>query len=307
MRFNARFIAFSLVSASSFAIETPDALLERVIRRPGNYSQNCDIPDPVSARVPFPIYRLIADREILLDDARLFELRARRNEVIPVLVARLSELDLSKPIPPNGSLKSKGETDEIENSGINPRGLSGVLYEIILGLDAVETLPELLRIEEQLRGLLAASEANAAVSPPPVAVDGYFPAPRGKDALSKRDAQLHEGRVIQRELLSVMLQLLRRQGFQPVLDSPFEKTYAAALKKRAREEDLRDFKTPADALAAGKTWMRFDTILHLPIGHIRPPLSVPFSAEVRNSVRGFATDFIAAVPREKWKWDSTAR
>jgi hypothetical protein len=303
MRINAALAALFLAVAPVIAAETADtgeALVDRLIRSPGEFDQMCDAPPPLDPKVPLPIYALVADRDIHLSKENLAELRKHRAEVVPVLQKRLAVFDFTKP-PKPVSNKRVFKDDSVEVSGINPRQLSGLLYEMILGLDAVEVLPDLLRLEEQLRSLLEKADQDKKNAVPPVELDGYVTMPSGSKTLTKRDQAMSRARVVQRELLSVMLQLLRNQKYQPLLDSEMEKTYAKAIKQRAQEDDLKDIKTPEDAKAKGDDWVQFDVIYGVPLAYLGKQLAVPFSADLRNTIRGYATDFTKSVPPEQWK------
>jgi hypothetical protein len=280
---------------------TPDQLVDSVVRAPGEFSQMCDSPPPVPAKLPLYIYGMVRDRELALDPEQINALHARRAEVVPVLVARLKAIDLSKPGKPIGEMKFKPNDEIVENSGLNPRALSGPFFEMIVQLDAVEALPELLRLEEQMRSLLAAADADPKKAVPSVPMDGTLVPPQGDAKLSKRDEKMLEGRAVQRELLSLMLQLLRRQRYAPLLESNLEATYAAAIKARAQKEDLASIKTPADAKAQQMEYIKFDPILGVPLGYFEKPITVPFTPESRNQVRGFVTDFLKNVPAKDWK------
>ncbi len=301
-------IALALLAASAFAREpSADDLIDRITKRPGDYSQLCDASDPIGPNVQLPLYSLLAFREVHLGEQDLATLRARRKEVVPALVRRLAAINLSKPMPQTGEVKLKtpdpkkpDEGEIVTDSGINPRALNGLLFEMLISLDAVEALPELLRLEDQIRDLLAASDSNPKLAPPPVQLDGFVRFPDGARKLSKRDELMAKGRVMQRELLSVMLQLLRRQKFAPLLASDIEKTYGDLLKARAQQEDLREFKSLADAKAKGEDWVRFDPIYHVPIGYLHPQPTLPFTPELRSQARGFAKQFIDTVPRDRW-------
>ncbi len=280
------------------APETATQLVDRMIMAPGEFDQMCDAPDPIDPKLPLPIYKLVADRDVHLSPENIEELKKRRAEVVQVLVKRLAAYDFTNQ-PKMPPVKRKYREDMIEVSGINPRQLSGLLYEMIVGLDAVETLPELLRLEEQLRSLIAKASENKKVTPPVVYMDGYVTMPRGKDVLSTRDQALSKGRVVQRELLSVMLQLLRGQKFAPLIESDIEKTYGIALKALvAEDEDLKDIKTPEDAKAKGKEWLKFDPIHNVPQTYFREQPSLPFSAETRNLVRGLVEQYLKTAPKK---------
>lgn len=289
-----------LAVAPVLAAETGDALVDRIIKKPGEFDQMCDAPLPIDPKVPMPVYTLVADRDVHLSKENLELLRSRRADVVPVLKKRLAAFDFTKP-PKAVSAKRVFKEDEVEVSGINPRQLSGLLYEMIIGLNAVEVLPDLLRIEEQLRSLLEKADENKKVEVPKVDFDGMLTPLPPEKALSKRDQAMNRGRIVQRELLSVMAQLLRSQKFQPILDSDLEKEYAKAIKARAQEEDLKDIKTPADAKAKGDDSVEFDPVYGIPVGFLNHPLNIPFSADVRNAIRGYAEQFIKTVPKEQWK------
>ncbi len=300
MRIHTALAALFLAVAPVVAAETGEALVDRLIRSPGEFDQMCDAPPPLDPKVPLPIYALVADRDVHLSKENLAELRQRRAEVVPVLQKRLAAFDFTKP-PKAVSAKRVFKDDQVEVSGINPRQLSGLFYEMILGLDAVEVLPDLLRIEEQLRSLLEKADQDKKNEVPKVELDGMLTMPMDNKALSKRDQAMSRARVVQRELLSVMLQLLRNQRYQPLLDSEMEKSYAKAIKARAQEEDLKDIKTPEDAKAKGDEYLQFDVIYGVPLAYLDKPPKVPFSGDVRNTIRGYVTDFTKSVPKEQWK------
>ena len=296
----------ALALTAAHAAEAPrlsaEKLVDSVIVQPGVYDQMCGMPDALPAKLPLYVYGMVADRELHVSDAQLAALHARRAEVMPVLVARLKAMDLSKAPPPIGQVKfKKGEDEAVAVSGLSARTLTGPLYEMLTGLDAVETLPELLRLEEQMRGLLAAAEADPKLPPPAVTLDGMLVPPKGKTQLAKRDVKMLQARAVQRELLSVMLQLLRAQRYAPLMASDLETAYATALKARAQEEDLRAIKTAADAKAKDAGYIKFDPVYNVPIGYIRKPVAVPFTPESRNAVRGMVEEFLKTVPPAQWK------
>lgn len=294
-------LAITAAHAADKPALSPEKLVDSVIVQPGNYDQMCDSPPPVEVKLPLYVYGMVRDRDMHPSDAQLADLRARRAEVVPVLMARLKAIDFSKPGRPLGQVKFKKDDEAVAVSGLNPHALSGTFYDMLTGLDAVEALPELLRLEEQIRALIAAAEANPKLPPPAVPMDGVLVPPAGKTKLSKRDVKMLEARAVQRELLSVMLSLLRGQRFAPLMASEFETTYATALKARAQEEDLRAIKTPADAKAKDAGDIRFDPVYNVPIGYMTKLVAVPFTPESRNAVRGLVEEFLKTVPPAQWK------
>jgi hypothetical protein len=301
-------IALGLLATSLVAGEpAADKLIDGVIKAPGDFWQMCGDPSSLNPKVNLPFYRFIAYRTLHVGPANTTLLRTHRAEVAPALTRRLASIDLSQPAraakemvfrPLFRDMVPSG--DAVEDSGMDPHSLNGVVLEIIILLDAVETLPELLRLEDHLHQLLTAAEADPKLAVPAVLRDGCIVYPTGKKSLSKRDRELTAGRVVQRELLSVMLQLMRRQRFEPLVASSIEKTYGKLLKKRAKEEDLADIKTPEDAKKPGNEWVRFDPIHHVPIGGLSEETAMPFSSKLRAEIRELAKKFTATVPREKW-------
>jgi hypothetical protein len=237
----------------------PDDYLQQVLMTPGDYRQICS-GTVISGNVPLPVYGQYVRRAFHLSDANLALLKAKRPEMIVALKKQL------------------------ENS--TAEALSDPLYESLVGIDAIETLPVLLRLEERLAAEVAKGSAQHR--------DWFH------GSLSAEDSHYWNVLVAQREVLSVMLQLLRGQRYQPLLDSEFEKVYAAKIKDPASQEGMRDFKTPADAKAKNATWLRFDPIYHIPVSKSAPPPEMPFTPEVRAQVRGLAEQFLQTVPPEKW-------
>jgi hypothetical protein len=108
--------------------------------------------------------------------------------------------------------------------------------EIVLALNAVETLPELLRLEADLDFRLKTAEQDGGASLPvldaagPVFMTGVDSA---SQTFSRRE-RTFVSRIFQRELLSVMAALLRQERFQSLLDSELERSYLKYLKRRRK-------------------------------------------------------------------------
>jgi hypothetical protein len=217
-----------------------------------------------------------------------------------VLQLRLADIDATKPTLPPGDMKFADE-EKVTVSGINPRQFSSLMMEMIVALDAVETLPELLRIETQYHNLIVAAQAEPKFKLPVLQLDGCFTEPASKHSLTKRDKEILPFQLMQRQILSIISRLLRRQQFQPLLETGFEKTYATAIKARAQQQDLRSVKTLEDAKAQEKTWVRFDPVYNIPLGYIEDYPAVEFNAKLREQIRGIAEEFVKTVPRDQWK------
>lgn len=268
------FMLAPFVSAADAPPPSAASPLQHVLAEPGQYSQMCSGTLMIHA-VPLPIYGFVSPGEFHLSAENLAKLRTRRAEVIPALNEHLAKIQV----------RIEGAT-EVPKGGVivttnTPDQLGTPLYEIVLGLDAVETLPALLRLEEQIDGQLAKEATTAATG-----------------SLNPRQISAWRAKAAQRDVLSLMLQLLRGQRYQPLLDSAFEKIYADALKAEAKTKGPK-VKTPAEAKAL-KMNVRFDPIYHLPSNTHHQKLEVPFTPEVRATVRGLAGEFLKTVPPEKW-------
>jgi hypothetical protein len=248
--------AVSGETASSGVVDKEEGFLQQVLRNPGNYRQICGFA-VASYNVPLPIYGSAIQSELHLSDVNLAALKARRTEIIPALNKYLEE--------------------------VTPSQFTVPLAEVIVGLDAVETLPALLRVDKGFTAWLAKMA--------PLPADGNF---------TKQSLESWRATIAEREVLSVVLQLLRGQKFQPLLDSEFEKIYATAIKERAGKEDLREIKTPADAAAKNMKWLKFDPIYQVPLGYLDRTTEVEVTPQLRAQVRGLAEQFMKTVPPEKW-------
>lgn len=268
-----------------------EQLLADTIKSPGSYSQMCDPPPQISPKIPLPLFEKALLRDFYVSGERLDALKARRDEIIPALKKLLVSIDPGEAGPAKGRLIKSApgeESGEVLSSGVSPRQLSGLLLGIVADLEVVEVLPELLGLEERLRAALERADNDPKAITPSVADDGSFSL-KGNPKLSKREKEMVRGRIVQREMLSLMLQLLRQQRFQPMLDSDFEKTYAAAIIKRAKED-------PEIGRKGSVPWVDFDPIYRVQLGYIDTPPSVPFSREVREKVRGLVQAYLKSAP-----------
>lgn len=284
-----------------------DLILEK-IAHPGDFRQMCAAPCPVPRKVPLPLYSTLRFRELSLSTKDLDDLRTRRSDVVPALKARLAGIDFSKEPPAVPGITFKPNSEDVQNSGMSPSQMNSLYYDMVLGLDAVEVLPELLRLEDQLHSLLIVAQKKSTADPPH-AENVWAPMTDNENErkLPRREEAIREGTIVQREILSVMMTLLRQQRFEPLLKTDLEQKYATLLKARAQKEDLREIKSPEDAKKQGKEWVQFDPIYNVPIGYLGPDTSVPYSEQLRNKIRGLVDQFIKTVPPEDWKVASQLR
>lgn len=223
------FLSFAVMAGTLPAIADPGAakLLDQTIRNPGYWSQMCSIPPPLPFDVPLPLYSLAVERFSTLTPENVSRLQAQRAEVVREIIARLHNLDLSRRAPQTTGYSSP------QNSGQDPYALSGLLLQIIIDLNAVETLPELLRLESDLSQRIERANDNPYATLPDLDLDSPV-IWQEMDALhptpTRHEQQLFAARVYHRELLSVMATLLRHEKFEPLLKSDIEARYTEFLK-----------------------------------------------------------------------------
>lgn len=220
-------LSFAIAAITLSAHADPGAaqLLDQTIHSPGSWNQMCAIPPPLPFNVPLPLYSLAVERFSTLTPENVSQLQAQRAEVVQEITTRLHNLDLSKRAP-----QTTGSSPQ--NSGQDPYALSGLLLQIIIDLNAVETLPELLRLESDLNRQIERANDNPYATLPNLDLDSPV-AWQEMDALhppTDHERQLFAARVYHRELLSVIATLLRHEKFEPLLKSDIEARYSEFLK-----------------------------------------------------------------------------
>src|SRR5207248_8927772 len=114
---------------------------------------------PVSVAVPLPIYQLLLLRSPFIPEDEIDRLGLKRPDVVAVMVDRLRRIDFGKPsIAPLRHFNRQVSRLYQDYRKPVPGQLRGAFFDAIVGLDAAETIPELLRLEGQLHGLIAAAE-----------------------------------------------------------------------------------------------------------------------------------------------------
>jgi hypothetical protein len=139
-------------------------VLDAAIEQPGDYSQMCMSPRSIAFDAPLPAYGLLAPRHFSLNGDTAMKLQAYRKEVMPVLEERVKNIDMVE-LAAQGAKPTQRQMT-MQKSGLNPEVLSAPLLETLRALQGVECLSELLRIEGQLHGLLAAGEKDASAPLP---------------------------------------------------------------------------------------------------------------------------------------------
>jgi hypothetical protein len=254
-------MAVALMCSNAAAKPSAAKLLDEIILEPGHWSQMCATPSPIPFDVPIPLDSLLAPRFFSISQKNFERLQERRDDVVPEIVRRLGRIDLSQ--VPNAKAKSFSATESHQD----PSQLTGLMLSIILELDAVEALPELLRLENELNSRLEAAALDKRSSLPDLDLDSpiLWAAMDQSAPPTLEQLRLFATRIFQRELLSVMATLLRHRQFQPFLRSDFEAKYQAYLKQKA---------------AAGDSGV--DRRSHV----------VPYSQELRLQIRAFVADYL---------------
>jgi hypothetical protein len=292
---------FALGCTLSAAEPTGDALLEQALRMPGNWDQMCKLPPPVAAEVPLPVYGLSVRRQNSLSKTVADHLRAHRADVVAALVKRLDAVDLTK--DPKGNPGKDEPTLALSDEDLHR--LTGPMISIVTELKAVETLPALLKIEDQLNSLASTAEKDSTAPVPDLPVDaivyprelalwetgnGGHRAEKPKANEIRRKQAILRCRVYQRELLSAMAQLLREARFQPALEGQAEQSYVAALKKEAASFS---YKTLEEVPADSRAFFAMDEVQKILVQYPKAKKAeIPYTPELRAQIRGFVVQYI---------------
>ncbi|MGC4013562.1 MAG: hypothetical protein QM755_03435 [Luteolibacter sp.] len=262
--------------------------LDSFILRPGVYEQSCKtITIPRS--VPFQAFLLRDYAGSFFTNKQFEEIKASRRLLVPVIQARLTGIDLfRKATPPPKTAQADGA-----EFGYDPQSLNPLLLQIILLLDAHETMPGLLDIEGRLADAITRASRDSA-APVPV-VSGWWMYPEGysygiltHSGTSERSMELFLARVAQRDLLVLMAHMMRKRAYTPYLATRFEAAYAKEMRARVKKDDLTRYKP--DAPDSKPSYVTIDPILHVPMLAFKPVL-IPYSPEIRDEIRAAATQW----------------
>lgn len=292
-----------------------EALVDEAIQRPGDGTQICDAPPAVPfSRPPIPAYGLSVSQSTFLSEPMKKLLRDRRAEVVQELVRRLEKLDLLNP-PPAPTKRKKpilpplyppAKPDEVDfetETDQNPRTIGGVMLSMILDLDAVELLPHLLRLEDQLYQLNAKALQYDAAPVAKIDIGGSVMwQGSGEDFKDvedwnkmppalKRKQQLFDAIIFDRELLGVMVELLHRKGFSSLPTSTLGRIRTLVLRHRTLDEDLQKVRSEADIPQDQKLSIAFDRTAGVPYWRWRV-VRAPYTEELRNETRNLVQAFL---------------
>ena len=297
-------------------------LLDQAIHWPGDYKQLCadnewdENPPPLrcyglSWGIAMPYY---------LSDRMKGLLHAQRDAVVREMASRFAVFDWMKPPPITSATKVPKVPLKVytyppnydgpaapmptEPTGDNPRGVGQLMLSIASELKAVETLPGLLRVEEQLHQILEKASASdvAPLPEPDFELAGYY---NQLAYLSVDEAETSElkkkvdraqrifrGRLMDAQILGVMLELLREKNYAPLEHSVFERTRLRdALYESRSTYDLKEIHRAED-LPKDQPWLRFDKKLGFAYNPERS-CHFPFTREARDEILALVLDYLS--------------
>ncbi len=284
---------------SSLLADTPpaSALLDRIISHPGSYSQVCDIMI-AEADIPYHAFELTDFSGASFSKTNQALIDKNRGPLIQAIRARLLEVDFTRETKFPVEDPKPEENNDGEAYGCDPKSLNPLLLGLIQQLQAIETLPELLVVEQKLvKGIAQAK--NHPNSPVPV-VAGWFVGFITKNSESQTEAErdryssLFQARVAQRDLVILMAGLMREKSYDPYLKSSLETAYVKGLRKNAA--GYPKYK-PGDPLPEGDYGLGFnlDPVTRI-LRRERDSVSIPYTRESRDEVRAAAVKWISEHP-----------
>ncbi len=290
------FCALATVARSADLKRDPmGAVIAEIMAHP-DYHQMCDGHEFDCKTIPLPIYCRLLGRTIGIAPRQLDVLKSRREELVPALKTALGSLHPEKP-PTADGVPAKGES-------ASARQLNAIFLFLVSDLHVIEALPELLLVEERLRGAIQFADEHPRSPLPNVSQDGRI-SHYEKQPPSERERFLEFCRADQREILGLILRLLREQRFPPLLVSSFERHYREAVEEAAAKRDefgrgnssaIQEQQSLAEEANRGS-----DFLIPFRADGDQLSISTPFDAATRNNVRRLARQFIETVPPEQWK------
>ncbi len=280
------------------AKETPATpLLDRIISYPGSYSQVCDIMT-AEVDIPYRAFELTDFSGASFSKANQALIDANRGPLIEAIRARLLEVDFTREAKFPEEDPQPEENNDGDAYGCDPKSLNPLLLGLIRQLQAIETLPELLVVEEKLVKAIARAKSDPKSAAPVVAgwsVGFFTKNPENlTDAQRDRNSNLFQARVAQRDLVMLMAVLMREKSYGPYLKSSLETAYVNGIKKSAA--DYPKYK-PGDPPPEEKYGRDFtlDPVTRI-VRREHDFVSIPYSRESRDEVRAAATRWVAAHP-----------
>ena len=285
--------------------------MDALLRHPGDYSQICDARMS-SYPAPIPGFRTILHGEAGFSEKKMALIKKYRAELIPAIAAKLDSIDLNKkpvPQPPDPSIP-KDEID-VEPIGADPAVFSTLLLTLIEELEATEVFPQLMAFEAKYHAQLIAAESDPKAALPQS--DGAEGAGVGVDLLKEgeeydkltparqaeieRTTAVFHAQALQRDILAVFVRAMRKQGYEPMMSSPLEKTYGRLLKEKwGKHESFSKYKTAADIPEDERDSVKFDPV-HKVAYLSWDPVEIPYSPETRKEILELTKGFVASLKK----------
>ena len=298
-------------AAGALAAEKPAPAvnLDELLRHPGDYSQICDARSS-SFPAPIPAFRSIMHGEAGFSTSKLAVIKKNRAKLLPAIAAKLESVDLLRkpqPQPPDPSIPK--DQQDVDPIGVDPASFNTLLLAMIEELDAVEVLPQLMTLEEKFHTLLVAAEKDPKAPLPQT--DGsegvgihagnllkegeeYDKLTPEREAEVERKGNVFRAQAVHRDILAIFVRLMRKPGYQPMMDSSLEKTYGKLLKaKWSGDEQLSKYKSGDDIPAEEKDSIKFDPI-HKVAYMTWDPVELPYSEETRKQILELTRSFVAS-------------
>jgi hypothetical protein len=278
-------------------------LLDEVISHPGSYTQTCDVIT-IPSDVPYPAMQIKCNfgaEFSMLNEKKISENRAG---LIKAIRTHLSSIDFTRE-PQEQESDPSVSKEEQENEicyGADPKALNPLILKIIVNLHAIETLPELLAVEQRLVDAIAKTKDDIKVIPPwvdgfdVVEVGGYYDENEPNDAKRMRRIRLFKARVAQRDLVILIASLMREKAYKPYLETNLEATYVEGLKADAKKNGYDKVKPGPNMPKEIDNWsVTFDPITKI-VHKTDFSCPVPYSRESRDQIRSLAAKWIAEHP-----------
>ncbi len=316
------------------AASSAGELLDEAIWWPGDFAQMC-MGDGTSGPFEAPnisAYGPLMPQFYFLSKDTIGRLKERRAEVSAELVARLKAFDW-RHIPPPPRVSKR--VNKLKTAGLskadphgpgpapwappNSRALGGAMLRVIAAIDAVETLPELMRLEEQLNVLnttaLDARQRSAMdgkkdnppdVFLPSIDTGGVSPTwdewrddwaalghPGYQDKSPWRDwlDKLSRNQVFQRELLGVCLEMVDHADYPPLKTSLVGRLRNLGLQREGRRTMEWAHIQRKEDITAKNGEMRWDDALGVPV-YPHKCVDIPGTAAVREDARAIIQAFL---------------
>lgn len=288
-----------IIALTSLQAQNPAAgdLLDKTISYPGSYSQVCDVMT-VDTDIPYRAFELTDFSGASFSKTNQALIDKNRDILIPAIRARLLDVNFTRKVKFPVEDPKPEENFDGDAFGCDPKSLNPLLLDLIQRLHAIETLPELLIVEQKLVKGIAQAKKDPNYPAPLTA--GWFVgflttnSENQSDAERDRFSNLFQARVAQRDLVMLMALLMREKSYIPYLKTSLETAYARGLKKAAAVYPTYKVGDPIPEGKYGRDF-KLDPIVHV-LRRERDFVSIPYTRESRDEVRSAAAKWIIEHP-----------